>query len=490
MVQYDTNNGPYPGTRPTFQVDTIHDSRPQNLSSLPNATGLLYCFEGGTGAIDDGTQTQTQKQFPLWSMMGFVLARTVTDVELNLSTDVQNPKPVSYDIYIVFRGSRSGKLRLWEAAYKEEGNPDWVTNWDLTQVIEDREISARGKVCRGFGTSIRTMLPTVVKAMEEIANQKQQPPRYIYVTAHSLGGALACHFTSAVLCGTKYGPKGTGGQMPDSLKKWPWESVKLVTYSSPVVGDNEFRDNFNKTVQSRRIWLDGDYVTQEQVNCLVGEPYRISVHHEQTLQEKKVGPQQISHHPYLIRRNLILSWRKAGDDKGKIPDVLPDIPAGTGTEHYEEPMKYFKHCADVLGHLVTIKAARPGAHPAIKELFALSELFPDFSEHFRLYLEIFREWEPDLSTTSNAKGNKLQWLMSNLGTLTGGTSKDTLESYWKTAKDIQSDEAFFNFIGLCLFLTKLSLSKGSHSTADLSTVMPFIGAEASGDYSDLLKNKI
>src|SRR5271166_546807 len=159
MFRYDTNAGPYKGASPTVQVDPIHDSRPQNLSSLPNATELLYCFEGGTGAIGGGETTQ--KQYPLWSIMGFALTRTVTDVELDLRTkDVKKPKPVSYDIYIVFRGSRSGELRKWEAGAQKMGNPDWVTDWDLFTLIGDADISERGKVCRGFGTSIKTMLPT------------------------------------------------------------------------------------------------------------------------------------------------------------------------------------------------------------------------------------------------------------------------------------------------------------------------------------------
>src|SRR5271166_1673423 len=125
MFRYDTNAGPYKGT----------------------------------GAIGGGETTQ--KQYPLWSIMGFALTRTVTDVELDLRTkDVKKPKPVSYDIYIVFRGSRSGELRKWEAGAQKMGNPDWVTDWDLFTLIGDADISERGKVCRGFGTSIKTMLPT------------------------------------------------------------------------------------------------------------------------------------------------------------------------------------------------------------------------------------------------------------------------------------------------------------------------------------------
>src|SRR5258708_34040652 len=108
-------------------------------------------------------------------MMGFGLARTVTDVEVKLSTAVvENPQALGYDIYIVFRGSRSGQLRPKEAGWKEKGNPDWVTDFDLNKVVSDLEISAQGSGCRGFRTSIRSMLPTVVKAMTAINASKAQ----------------------------------------------------------------------------------------------------------------------------------------------------------------------------------------------------------------------------------------------------------------------------------------------------------------------------
>lgn len=476
MVRYDTNNGPYPGLKPTLQVDVIHTSRPQNLSNLPKATDLLYCFEGGTGAI--GGDNTTQTQHPLWCMMGFVLARTVTDVEMNLSKNVQSPQPASYDMYIVFRGSRSGELRKVEAGVQKRGNPDWVTDWDLFDVIGDHDISERGKVCRGFGTSAKTMLPTVVKAMEEIAAEKKEQPRYIYVTGHSLGAALACHFTSAMLCGTKYGPNGTGNSMPDSLKRWRWKAVKLVTYSSPVVGDKDFHDNFNTTIQSRRIWLDGDFVTQEQVNWLVGEACKISVHDEKTFKTTTVVMGQIYHEPYLMRRNLLISLIKANGSVGT------SVAAASGKEHEDEPMKYFQYCADMLFHLEDLQFRR-SPNPANISLIGL---FPDFSEHVELYLEIFGKCDGDLSVGPEAKAVKFKSLVYNLGKVVASpaaTPLQDLESYWQAAKGIQSDEAFFNFIGLCLFLA--NVSKGFGSAEGLST---FIGQNAKGNYADLLKTKI
>jgi Lipase (class 3) len=439
---------------------------------MPAATDLLCCFEGGTGAIRGASAPQ---QYAGWSLMGFVLARTVTDVELKLSNPrPQGSQPIGYDLYIVFRGSRSGKLRPQEAGWKEKGNPDWVTDFDLFKLVEDKDISALGSVCRGFGTSLKTMLPTVLKAIEDIASQKGEPPRAIYVTGHSLGAALACHFTSAMVCGTKYGPRGAGTAMPDAVKGWPWSSIQLVTFSSPVVGGKTFQHRFDRSIGSRRVWLDGDPITSERRHYMVGLPYWVRRRDEDDLKSKTVLVKRSSHEPYLVRRNLILSELK---DMPAGTGTLTGVPAGTGKDDTEEPWKLCKFCGEMIDHLESL---------ATKQHFKVKDLFPDFTDNFRSYLEIFQKCHPELAPASNtAKSKALNDLITNVRRLKGASvSVGTLAQYWTAASDIQGDEEFGQFIGLCLFLANVSEGFGSVPTG----LAPLI--DRNTGYKSLLRTQI
>jgi hypothetical protein len=454
MVRYASNYGPYHLNPP--QVDTIHRSRPAlNRPNMPAAKDLLCCFEGGTGAISGA---KTQQRYAAWSLMGFVFARTVTDVELKLTNaNPQNPTTIGYDLYIVFRGSRSGELRPKEASYKEKGNPDWVTDLDFFALVPDLEISAQGSVCRGFRTSLKTMLPTVLGAINDIASLKQyQPPRGIYVTGHSLGAALACHFSSAMVCGTEYGPKGAGAAMPDLLKRWPWSSIQLVTFSSPVVGGKTFHDRFDRSIGTRRVWLDGDPVTCERRHYMVGVPYWVRIRNQDTLEHIDVGLKPSSHQPYLVRQNLVRSELRDKVD-------MTDVPAGTGKDDIYEPWKLWKHCDEMIYHLEFL---------ALKQNFTVSALFPDFIRHFCSYLTIFQQCYPDLAPASNsAKSKALNDLIRNVRQLdtTGPVTLAKLAQYWGDASNIQADEDFSGFIGLCLFLA--NISKGFGSAPDTLTAL-------------------
>ena len=169
-------------------------ARPVGVPGAPG-TDWLYCFEGGTGGMPRNNMV------PAWSMMGLVLARE----------DNTAPAPHPYDLYIVCRGSRSGDPRLGTALGLGTGNPDWVTDMDFGfgsgGVTNMPAISATGSICPGFAASVQTMLPTIMECLQHIQTQKIYAPRTIFVTGHSLGAALAVHFTSAVLLGTTYGPR-------------------------------------------------------------------------------------------------------------------------------------------------------------------------------------------------------------------------------------------------------------------------------------------
>ncbi len=191
-----------------------------------DASDVLLAFEGGTG--DKGEPNMPASQ----SLMGIVLLRSTGSA--------------SYDVHVSFRGSRSGKavraFFLSLSTQNASGNPDWITDLGYASAPEPGRsaITNVGNVARGFSTSVRSILPQLMACLQKVAQLRGSSPDNIYVTGHSLGGALAQHFTSAMLLGNQYGPDGSGPAMPVTLSNWPWRQMKLITFGAPRAGDEDW----------------------------------------------------------------------------------------------------------------------------------------------------------------------------------------------------------------------------------------------------------
>jgi hypothetical protein len=95
---------------------------------------------------------------------------------------------------------------------------------------------------------MQSILPQVFHSLNKVVEIKRGVgPDNIYVTGHSLGGALAQHFSSAVLLGNRYGPGGAGKKMPTNLKRWPWKQIKLITYGAPRAGDEQWAKTLSES---------------------------------------------------------------------------------------------------------------------------------------------------------------------------------------------------------------------------------------------------
>lgn len=215
-----------PGQSNSASISNVIKRRHDNVSGTAN--DYLLAFEGGTG--DKGEANQPASQ----SIMGFILTR-------------ENPDG-TYDVHISFRGSRSGSAAraVLEAISEKnaKGNPDWITDLGYDRIGADSGgafVSTIGKVHRGFAQSLKSIMPNLINCLIKVPTLKEgSAPNNIYVTGHSLGGALAQQFVSSILVGNRFGPDGNGSRMPDSLRGWPWTNIKLVTFGAPRVGDAEF----------------------------------------------------------------------------------------------------------------------------------------------------------------------------------------------------------------------------------------------------------
>jgi hypothetical protein len=209
---------------PEGSVSFIEIPRKGNAGS-PTAGDMLFAFEGGTG--DKGEANRP----PSHSLMGFVLVREKSQGR--------------FDIHVSFRGSRSGSAgRAALEAFTDSsasGNPDWITDLGYNRLSNGNDralVSTVGAVHRGFARSMRSIAPNLFHCLARIGDLKKNvSPDNIYVTGHSLGGALAQNFVGAVLLGNRYGPGGAGPKMPAQLSAWPWKKIKLITYGAPRTGD-------------------------------------------------------------------------------------------------------------------------------------------------------------------------------------------------------------------------------------------------------------
>lgn len=115
---------------------------------------------------------------------------------------------------------------------------DWLTNLDLALTTVDLLPSLKEgqpMVHRGFLRAYESIRPGLITAFTEIE------PGHVYVTGHSLGGALA------ILAAL------------DIRMQFPGINVAMYNFGSPRVGDPLFADVYDKLVRnSYRVVHDGD----------------------------------------------------------------------------------------------------------------------------------------------------------------------------------------------------------------------------------------
>ena len=259
-------------------IDPHFSSRITHDSAAPDT---LYSFEGGTGSYDGKPHA--------WSLLGIILDRSTAN---------------GYEVHIAFRGSQSGDA--YRAAYQgfvtEAGNPDWVTDMEFLQTVEDHRISPVGLVTRGLRDSILSSMGTIVHCLDDVAVRRGGPPASIHVTGHSLGGALAVQLGAALSLGS------LRQALPESLRDWPLDGVCVTSFGAQKSGDTAFANAFDSRIDARRVWIHGDPIPEFPDNEHVGLAVR--------MENGRVGT--INHEPSVTRRTLIgeLAWQNTavGED--------------------------------------------------------------------------------------------------------------------------------------------------------------------------------
>lgn len=271
------------------------------ICDYPNGTDHLIAFEGGTGAMPGKDHA--------WSVMGFVLMRK------------QPENQSKHDVFVVFRGSRSGSAgrAAAQGLAANKGNPDWVTDMDaLKNLNADLTIAKHGQVARGFANSVKSCLGSISAALRRI-NKLYGSPENIWVTGHSLGGGLAALFTSAIAVGQH------GDRIRQKLKAWPWENLRAMPYALPTVGNKTFRGHFNLMVNSKFIWCAGDAVVwggkQKPTKPFGSEGL---THVGANVRLEKPPSKENPHEPHLIRAAVIRALEQYGHTPAR--EVWTDTP--------------------------------------------------------------------------------------------------------------------------------------------------------------------
>ncbi len=251
---------------------------PKNALSMALACQLSYQSE------DD-----IYKQLDKWGFLHFANLNAKKGFKIDTQGFVASNKEITM---IVFRGSDSSR--------------DWVTN--LNTVTDPGPLN-RTRVHEGFQNALFSVIMDLTK---EVVRQN----RPLWITGHSLGGALATILTAMYL------------ERDDKVEN-------LYTFGSPRVGNERFREQFNKLFNHAYRVVNGN----DLVPHLPPEPFFSHVGQSIIFDEKgKRHDGELNFWQQIqinVKSTLLQDWgdgklshverHQLSDDDGYIPRLLKDL---------------------------------------------------------------------------------------------------------------------------------------------------------------------
>ena len=179
----------------SFQAATTRWD-PNNALALAHASNLAYA--------DDAT---SKSKCAAWGLQPPVIVSAPRDIQATVIAGADF-------IVVAFRGTISEKDRKIEL-------DNWMIDVDASQISVEDTFGIRGKVHEGFANAFSALWPGVQDAVKSFQDGK----RSLWITGHSLGGALALMAAAAFTF----------------EKRLPFNG--LCTYGQPRVGNPDFCGN-------------------------------------------------------------------------------------------------------------------------------------------------------------------------------------------------------------------------------------------------------
>eukprot|EP00127_Corallochytrium_limacisporum_P005378 Clim_evm54s203 gene=Clim_evmTU54s203 len=222
------------------QLVNEHDSVPNNKFNIPRAQRAAFLSQASyrhLGTDDPNSFCAYECNIIDVKDFGFERLQIVYNEELDVRSWAARK---GRETWIIFRGTASKRNAKTDLQYKQVLYRDYVAeNHEKASLFTD---PTKGYVHEGFFNAWMALKKDVMAMAEKL--QAENPGQPLYVTGHSLGGALAtlCAMSLAL-------------EMPN---------VPLVVYTfgSPRVGNIVFAQLYNRLVPNTfRVVNDGDVVT-------------------------------------------------------------------------------------------------------------------------------------------------------------------------------------------------------------------------------------